>query len=411
MGKLLTKVLLFLVFLLALGMHGQSITNKHSFLQLENTYSEETPWRFILSEIEKGKTELEKLNLEHSPKTITYTEPLKNSTARARKRKITDFAWKEIGLKLLNLDSGNIKIIKIKKVGPKLINIERDFIITIEGRPSGLLWNGWNTAFRVEKIGNNSHWIVILNKYPRRLKNGKCENLVYAPYSTFVHLKELVSEGRTYLRAAILKSLAELEESGIGSRGDFFDSVDSFERLTLIEQTDPFEFNEFLSGRWPLSPFERVYIILALNKDTAYGVTSSPAAANGLMQFTNQSRERKPGTWDLMRKKYSQATLPPFNTGTRNHIESIKAAILLQNYNLEVLETALGEKITEDPNLEHYLAAGYNGGIGPVVKAIQKSQAKGTGWRQELRKLKKTNESLDYLNKLDYLLANKNQPP
>ena len=109
-----------------------------------------------------------------------------------------------------------------------------------------------------------------------------------------------------------------------------------------------------------------------------------------------------------MRSGNKWANLPPFAAGVRSHTESMKAAMLLQNHNLEMLVKTLGKEILDDDNLELYLAAMYNGGPGPVIEAVRRARHKETDWRQELRKLKKTNESLEYLKKLDYLL--KRQP-
>ncbi|MEK7151166.1 MAG: hypothetical protein AAB784_00425 [Patescibacteria group bacterium] len=406
---------LYAIFFVSIAKSQEGTLNKESGTSLA---------QLILREIESGKKELANLNLSYSPKKITYTQIIRRSDGVEFKGKTTDFAWKDIGLKLINLDNDQTKIVKIRKSGSQLINLQAQsgFIISVQRRPSGISWNGLNTAFEVRNLKDNGRWVVILNRYPYRLKNGKREDYVYGPYASGIHLPELNSAGMHYLKQKIFDSIAELysfsesradalENELMQNSGSFgFDVVNSTYRLILIEQTDPFEFYEFVSGRLPLSPFERVNIIVAMNGGKAYSVTSSSAGAYGLMQFTNKSRrdrfgKLRMGTWDVIRSNYSWARLPAFNYGTRSHREAIKAAILLQDYNLKMLKRALGEGVGKDPALEYYLAAGYNGGIGPVIEAIKKSYKKNTNWRyDELPKLKKTSESLDYLDKLDYLI-------
>jgi hypothetical protein len=350
--------------------------------------------------------------LRHSPKRIRCQEIRRRSDGKETKHEYYDFAWKEIVLKVINLETSRTKIIKVKKVGSALHSLGPDFIVTIEPRPSGILWNGRNTAYRVNGISGGGRWAVILNKYPTRLKNGQRRDAVYVPYSTALQQAITVRRGGEFLGKQILFSLMELGRLNAESGADFFiiEKTDgnlasnAIERVALIEHADYFEFQEFRVGRWPYNPFDRALTILALNGPDAFSATPSLANASGLMQFTNKSRQGKPGTWDLVRKKYKWAKLPSFEVGAKSQTESIKAAILLHDLNLNELVKKFGAEILKDSNTERYLAAAYNGGVGPVAKAIRRARMTGTDWRQELRKLKKTNESLEYLEKLDYLL-------
>ena len=372
-------------------------------------------YQHLTQEIATGRKELAKIELKHSPNKVKCVEIRRRNDGQETKYTYYDFAWKEIALKLMNLENGQTRIIKARKTGSQLRSLSAEFIVTIEQRPSGILWNGRNTAYKVTAAKNSAHWAVILNRCPAQLKNGKRRDVIYAPYSTILHQAIIVREGEKFLQGQILRSLIELGyltgnsyqlfiiEAGVSNL-----IVNGTERLVLIEHVDYFEFKEFNAGRWPHDPYGRVRIILALNGPDAFSSTSSPARASGLMQFTNRSRRRKPGTWDLIKQKYAWARLPSFDKGVASQIESIKAADLLQDFNVKILHKAFGHKILSDPNLEHYLAAMYNGGGRPVVEAIAASQRNNTDWRQELRKRKKTNESIEYLEKLDYLL--KSQP-
>lgn len=365
----------------------------------------------LLVEIAKGRTELKKIELKCSPKSIVYLEKRKTPDGQEVEIKQTDFARKEISVKLFNLRDGRTRIVKIKKVGPRLINVSSDFVITIEERPSGITWNGFNTAFVVTGLKGGGPWAVILNNYSVRLKSGKRQDFIYAPHSRTLHKLEslLVDTGRRHLDIDIEEVIGQLKklsaETGVRlpiMKNEQWLQV-ATERLILIEQADYVEFKEFLKHPADFSdavnPFARVKIIVALNGEEAYSKTSSRAKASGLAQFTRRTWEK------VVRQNYKWANLPPFEVGVRNHRESIKAEILLHNYNLRKLIRVFGPEIKESKELEAYLAAMYNGGPDPVIQAIKNAATGERGaWRAELRKLKKTNESIEYLEKLDYLL-------
>src|SRR3989344_4316370 len=153
----------------------------------------------ILAEIETGRSELASLSLSKSSGDVRYTEIIRRTDGAERRRTVIDFEWKEIGLKIMNLDSGETRVIKIIKRGPQLVNENNDFVIEIEMRPSGLVWNDWNTAFKVGNPREGGRWAVILNKYPRRLNDGSRQDAIYSPYSSVLHRQDLIAEGQRYL--------------------------------------------------------------------------------------------------------------------------------------------------------------------------------------------------------------------
>ncbi|MBI2669900.1 MAG: hypothetical protein HYX20_02045 [Candidatus Yanofskybacteria bacterium] len=165
------------------------------------------------------------------------------------------------------------------------------------------------------------------------------------------------------------------------------------------------EFYAYKSGILQYNPFDRVKVILTGNGEEAFP-SYNYAGAVGLTQFTNNKpkRGRGIGTWDIVKKTYPAAQLPEFKVGAANHIESIKAAILLYDYNLNELIRTLGIGILDDENLNFYLYAAHNCGIGRVIQALKKP---GKDWRQALRKLSKTNETIMFLEKVDYLVNEK----
>ena len=102
---------------------------------------------------------------------------------------------------------------------------------------------------------------------------------------------------------------------------------------------------------------------------------------------------------------YPWANLPKFEVGVSSHVESIKASILLYNYNLELLVKEFGPEVfTKWREPEHYLAAAYNGGVGCVIRALKWTRVRNAGpkqWRRRLDRIAKTNETYYFLEKLD----------
>ncbi len=361
----------------------------------------------LIEEIEKGKSELESIVPRHSAQRVAYFVEMKSASGSTSQHRIIDFAWKEFPVKLFHIETCETRIIKLRQEGLKLVNIDNDFVLEVEGRPSGMQWNAFNTALKVIKPKG---WVVIANKYRIRLSSGKARDYIYSPYSSSLHTEELVAEGEKYLRAKIGESIDEL--NGLARKANANLSVDlhspwlagTLERLVLLEHTDPFDANQFKNAEISIDPYQRVSVIIALNRESAYAKTSSSARASGLMQFTNRWRGKRPGTWDSVKRRYRWAKLPTFAKGIKDHNSSIKAAVLLHDLNLKGLEKVFGREIKSDPNLEYYLAAAYNGGVGSVIASIRAHQQNGNDWRKELRKRKRTSESLDYMDKLDFLL-------
>lgn len=355
-----------------------------------------------------NKEILKYAELKHSAKLVTYKEkrliPSRNPKKKPKvvTTKRTDYVWKEIGLALMNVESGKIHLIKVRKEGQKLFNMDKEFMVEIEPRVNGITWNGRNTAFRVVAPEG---WAVIANKWTERI-SGKPVERIYFPYSTAVHVEELVLMGDTDLEFYILaafgwlystktKSLAQPEE-----RVDNVVPIDFLKNLVLTELTDPQEFYAFRSGILKYNPFERVKVLLASNGQEAFS-TYNYAGAIGLTQFTKR-------TWNVVRKSYPSAKLPEFNIGATQHVKSIKAAALLYDYNLNELIKAFGTKILDDEKLDYYLYAAHNCGISRVIKAIKLTKPS-QDWRIALRKLSKTDETIMFLEKIDYLVSAKNK--
>lgn len=380
------------------------------------------PGRTIFSmvdeSLDKDDALLQNTPLHIGSKSISYTENRmqRNGDKITISKKKFSEPEKEIALKLLHFDTGEIEIVKIVKRGIQLIS-PANYIIDVAERPSGIRWNKWNTQFKVVQPANT---LVIKNKYPevdyktvsRRVKNkaGQWQTIrekqwfiekeiIYAPYSDEVHLPEFVEKGRQYPKKIVAEARKILAEKKVSSKalpGKLVTEVGVlqdkyFERLPFMEQSD---FGEFLLD--PRKTVERVGVILALNKAMAFVYTCSKADACGWVQFT-------PPTYKSIRKFYPEARLnPDFEKGAAGHLNSMIAAILLYDYNLRGLIDRHGEKILHDPRLGEYLAAGYNGRPTTASRSLKAAISKHlTDWTSKLK-----DETKGFIAKYRYLEKN-----
>ena len=328
---------------------------------------------------------------------------------------------RDIILKLLNSETCEISFLTVRQTGTKII-APAGWDIKMLERANGITFNFWNTAYQVVQPANH---MVLKNKFPLyedktitvKVKNkaGKLVNqkqkqhvlkghIVYAPYSPDLDKPELIAGGKNYIASIAGQAIKDLRDRNVHSRvqsGLVADvkqlPQDHFERLPLLEQTDLFEFNMS-----PKESVERVYVITATNKENAYNATCSSASACGLVQFTRP-------TWNALRKYYPEAGLISFEEGARNHVQSMTAAVLLYDYNLADLVRKYGRDILNDPKLEEYLAASYNGKPARVTKSITAAvRANISDWMESLTAKAGglANETRGYMVKLRYLQQN-----
>ncbi len=373
------------------------------------------PWT-IKEKIQEAKAVLNGMILKVGITDITYVED-RVSTTSITKKTIKE-PEKEIALAILNMENGHVSVIKITKRGGEII-APSDWSISITPRANGIRWNGWNTAYHIDSApdGAGEH-IVIANLYPDeknttvyQKKNGKRVAVVqqsinyrlYSPYSPDLHEPELINAGQQYLRDTITQALAELQSAGVGSISMAGSSVSDvwrdkaafFGRIPLLEQSD---LTEFILD--PQTTTERIYTIIGANGDKAFANTCNSSSACGWVQFT-------PPTYKTIVKTYPAATLiKDFVTGAADHKNSIKAAILLYDYNLKGLIKSNGMKVLQDPKLEEYLAASYNGSPSRANKSLAASIIYAVeDWVDALTSKKGglASETRGYLVKLRYL--------
>ena len=363
--------------------------------QVQKTYS-------VKEKLEKIQNMLDYMELSYHFKTEYVTKRRRNR--KPVRTKIT-VKQKDIILGLLNLENGNIDFMRIRRDGDSIVNRSTQYDIKFENPPSKLKWNTYNTPFKVKEKDSDDwdEWVVGGIKYPEN----DYRDIVYIPYSTGLYTEELINAGKKYLKSDIERALFELLVMGVcsqaypGQNVTILTSHDVAIRLILIEHTDPTEFKEFKTGNYKFNPFNRVFVRIGTNEGDTF-LSPNFAGAAGLTQFTNNTKGRRLGTWDMVKRAYPEIKLSSFRSGALNHKESIKAMVCLHDLNARSLTEIFGSSILNHPNLEYFLAAAYNTGVANVIRSIRKYGKEANNWRYGLPH----QETRDYLEKLDFLIEN-----
>src|SRR3990167_1171150 len=386
-------------------------------------------WSF-LDKIEEAKKLVLDANLvlKVGQKDIVYYESRitqnANGTVSVTKKRMAD-PEREIALVLVDLKSGDLKLIAVTEKGNELI-MPAGYEIENITRPNGITNNSWNTQRRVVEPKNHA---VILNVWPywvtervprivkdvrgrsRTVYDNKkvVENRIYIPFSSELVAQELVDSGKNRRKYTVQKARELLAERQVMSKtypGKLIVDIELlkpevFERLPLIEQADYAEF--LLDSEASL---KRVDVIIGANGAFAYAYTCSGASACGLLQFTR-------GTYNDMKKKYPKALLiSDFAIGYKDQVNLMMAAMLLHDNNLAAMISKFGEtKISQtikkygEGIIEERLAANYNGGTVRPHKALSASILKNlTDWLINPMRT----ETKQYINKLRYIRENYN---
>ena len=263
-------------------------------------------------------------------------------------------------------------------------------------------WNSFNSFF---EIPDQPSWIIVANKFlverqylPEQttlsLASGaptsKYTDMVYAPYSAFLHTPEVVAAGVAYINERASAAFQELKDARVESQavpGKLVTDVvplDLVKNIVLVEHVDPGWL--LLSDDGGKMLAERTLVIIGANREWAYRYTNSKAGANGMAQFI------KP-TYDLMVERYPAARLiQDHNFGMADHTNAFKViALLFDN------ETATIQNLTNVIPTRQMLAAAYNGGSTRVIRSIKKS---GPDWQTSdiFRP-----ETLDYIKKYEMI--------
>ena len=256
----------------------------------------------LLDKIDEPSPELENMLLKIGTKKYSYHDARIGRSSSGKitvtNKKITDVE-REIGLKLLNLNTCDTQIIKITKQGDKIIAPE-GYDIRVIKRSSGLTWNAWNTHLY---IASPAQSVVIKNAWPTedtkistkviKDKKGRkktvsytekyVRNIIYTPYSADdsstsdviepgIHTPEILMAGVDELKRIVDEARNILRNNGVRSKAfpdqivGYLDFIPPqvYERLMIIEQSDEGEFTLD-----PIMTLERVMVILRANKIVA----------------------------------------------------------------------------------------------------------------------------------------------
>lgn len=338
------------------------------------------------------------------------------SEIRASSQRTYSDVTKDIALRVLDLDTCQTEVVVISKAytNPATSKRSTTYQATLTApvgwtikplrRANGIQWNAWATEYEIIYPTRKA---VIEVKYPVVENPGKKTQkntfITYTPHSSEVRTPEVVTSGVEYLSLVASRAYAELREQGVRSKAFptmLVSDIASFDqshqvRLALIEHLDMTEF--ILDPSWTL---RRLLTVVGLNREGTAGYTCSPASACGLMQFT-------PPTYKQVHATYPDAKIiKDFSLGARDHLNSMKAAILLHDLNLASLMKAFGPNIAKDPKLEEYLAAAYNTGIRRVINVVRAAQAKRSAdWAQARGVQGLLAETKGYIAKLRYIAS------
>ena len=296
-----------------------------------------------------------------------------------------DIVRKQIALAILNTKSGVVFEKRIWVNEQEIKNYKKTGIVVFRSVVSGEAldiqprwWNSFNTFYEVK---NRPDLIIVANKYlfpstyivglPEKSKN-KYTDIVYSPYSTSVHLSEIIAAGKRYLDDNVNLAFGQLNLTGVISRsspGKLVTAVfgkEFIKNIILVEHVDPDGFSTAADGGRELT--ERVLAIIGANQNYAYRYTGSPAGASGLAQFI------KP-TYKTIVSKYPDARLiKDYNLGMADHPNAIKAMVLFfDNYKKDIDNKVTRRDVIGQIGItEEMLAAAYNGGPNKVVKSVNK---------------------------------------
>ncbi|MDP3697798.1 MAG: hypothetical protein Q8R55_07365 [Candidatus Taylorbacteria bacterium] len=254
----------------------------------------------LLDKIEEGK----KL-LKTSPP-LKFIEKNKQLFRRETSLAILNIKTEEVFEKRYWLDEADIKSANnIRKYYlanpnnlPKFIpeDPNEDFLIINDW------WNNWNSEWSVEKISSDNDEVFIVAAvkylttstdlpYPEDRSGGKYSDIVYAPYSAFVHDKEIAELGKKLVKDWVNQAFKKLKDNKVESRSFpgklVVETVDpKFVMHILInEQTDQKKLLDAPDTETRLKAAERVLVRYGLNGEATFHYTSSKTGALGPAQI------------------------------------------------------------------------------------------------------------------------------
>lgn len=252
-------------------------------------------------------------------------------------------------------------------------SIDENFSVTVNW------WNNFNSDLSISKSGSDGNYIIVANKflmendslaYADDRTGNKYSDIVYAPYSSSMHITDFIVAGQKFLNKNVAQAFKELGEAGIQSKA-FPDKLVTdtitqtfVKNIFMNEQTDPREMFASEDGGRRLA--ERVLVRLGMNKEKTFRYTVSKTGASGLGQIM-------PGTYASIVKGYPTAHLiKDIDIGRVDIVNAIKASTLVFDDHLSSV-VSMANKSSKARNIfaqktqseiEEIRAAIYNGGPG-----------------------------------------------
>lgn len=331
---------------------------------------------------EDARELIAEIPVEHSTGTASYTET--SVYRRGTKPRIgTDFRVRTIPLALINPSTCEIvtttitRRIERGRVPMALVSNDGKFLIALEHRAYGTLWNGFNTPLHV--VAPEGWVVVALHWKSRASKN----SIVYTPESADLvrAFPDVPTLGREHFRHDEWRAIEMLRDvpsdavpgmSVADVHERFFPRL--LESIVTIEQADDFQLEEYNEGRVSVNPLNRAFTVIGANPEKAFAYTVSSAGARGKMQIM-------PNTCAGMRRVYASANIPAgCFAEDHGHPIELATAMLVVDHHLMILRSRLmkkgetPEQFAARADMPMLLRASYNTGPGRVAQAVRAQQ-------------------------------------
>ncbi len=349
-----------------------------AFAVVDAPYTRSEPC--LLPELfEEARALIVEIPVTHSAESTTYTETLIYPKYR-KVRTRTDFVRRTIPLVLLNTMTCELRTTSVTRVIKKhalptvLSTDDLQFVVFVEERAYGAVWNWWNTPLQVLLPEG---WIVAALHWKERTTG---QSIAYTPGSgdSITSFPFLPDIGREHFRvdeSVAVERLMDVPSLSVPGMSVGSVIVSFFPRLletiVSIEHADDHEVAAYRNGEFPVSPIDRPFAVIAGNPQHAFAFTTSRAGARGMMQIM-------PLTCEDMRRRYPSAGIPRgcFEMPHPHPVE-LATAMLVIDYHLSVLSEKLRkpretpQEFAQRPEMRMMVRAAYNGGPGRVTKAVK----------------------------------------
>ena len=322
-----------------------------------------------------------------------------------KKTVYTKMLQREVAVVGLNTATGDLKKFIFKedlKLSSKGRAAPKPPKIIGQDKNCQLLWRGgsrWGFNRNLQLTCDDTELIVMGLKMPYST-NGKSASIIadsYVPYSPELNTPLFAKIGREHLEKIIAEASTELSQDEVMSRA-FPDkeitAIVPMEFVMSMIVNEHMDHNEFLkavkNGTFP-DLVNKVLVLVGLNREQAMKWSVSKAGACCLTQFM-------PKTYKSVVRRYPEADLDPALSGRQDHLNAVKASIILFDSDISFGWKAKTKEtcFVSAEMLEKCLAASYNAGPGTLNKVIRKLGFNWDGVRSGLK-----TETKMYLKKLE----------